>query len=108
MDDFIKGDTLLIKDLTDEVNGLRQDNNRLLDELNTTKLTMANKEQERLDTLNDNTYYIDTIKELEETVRVLKNSNMDMYKELEQMRCNQHAVNALMFLYKFCKEKADK
>jgi predicted RNase H-like nuclease (RuvC/YqgF family) len=48
-----------------------------------------------------------TIKELEETVRVLENSNLDMYKELEKLRCYQHAMNALMFLYKFCKGEVD-
>jgi hypothetical protein len=49
MDNFLQGDTQLIKELTDEINRLRQENSKLLDELNVTKLTLASKEQERLD-----------------------------------------------------------
>lgn len=64
MEDFIKGDTLLIKDLTDEINKLRQDNYKLSDELSTTKIALAKKEQERLDTLNDNKYYKNLCSEL--------------------------------------------
>ena len=108
MNDFIKGDTSLIKDLTDELNRLRQDNSKLLDELNTTKLTLANKEQERLNVLNENEYYVNTIKELNETIDIMENNYGDLYKELEQLRCYKHAINALMFLYRFCKEEADK
>ena len=49
----------------------------------------------------------DTIKELEETNALLENSNVDMFNEMQELRCYKHAINALMFLYKFCKEKAD-
>lgn len=73
MDNFLQGDTQLIKELRECI------------------------EEQR-----------DTIKELEETNTLLENSNVDMYKELEKLYCYKHAINALMFLYKFCKEEADK
>lgn len=57
MDDFIKGDTSLIKDLTDELNRLQTKVAELTNNLNIANLELANKEQERLDTLNDNKYY---------------------------------------------------
>ena len=47
----------------------------------------------------------DTIKELEETVRVLENANVDMFNEMQELRRYKHVVNALMFLYRFCKEE---
>ena len=57
MNDFIKGDTSLIKDLIGEVNRLQNKVAELTNSLNSANLQMANKEQQRLDTLNDNKYY---------------------------------------------------
>lgn len=57
MNDLIKGDTSLIKDLTDELNRLQTKVAELTNNLNIVKLELVNKEQQRLDTLNDNKYY---------------------------------------------------
>ncbi len=73
MDDFIKGDTLLIKELRETI------------------------EEQR-----------NTIKELEETVGILENNNVNMFNEMQDLLRYKHVVNALMFLYKFCKGEADK
>ena len=56
MNDFIKGDTSLIKDLTDELNRLQTKVAELTNNLNIANLELANKEQERQDVLNDNKY----------------------------------------------------
>jgi hypothetical protein len=66
MNDFIKGDTLLIKDLTDELNRLQTKVAELTNSLNIANLELANKEQQRLDALNDNKYYKNMCLELTE------------------------------------------
>lgn len=50
----------------------------------------------------------DTIRELQETNALLENGNITLFDEVQDLRRYKHAVNALMFLYNFCKEKADK
>lgn len=79
MDDFIKGDTLLIKDLTDEINKLRKDNYKLSDELSTTKIALAKKEQERLEIWTDYKYYKNKCLEL------VQSQNRTAIAELEKV-----------------------
>lgn len=50
----------------------------------------------------------ETIDELNETISAQEVTIMHLHNEVEQLRCYQHAINALMFLYRFCKEEADK
>ena len=65
-------------------------------------VTIVKSRDELIDELDN------TIDELNETIDIMENNNSDLYKELEQLRCYKHAINALMFLYRFCKDEADK
>ena len=49
-----------------------------------------------------------TINEMNEHIAALENGNLQLYDEVQKLRCYKHAINALMFLYRFCKEEADK